>query len=388
MRLLLVNNEAVYFAGAERVLGCLLQGLTTAGHDVTVAFVEGARVAEVVPPGMPRMPLPEKQRFSLVQLWRQASVIRRAQVSRGFDLLHGWGARDWELVSLAGWSGRCPTAGTLHDHPRASFISPRRQWLMRTCARYGLGGVACVSEAVRRECVEAGYPSAGLRVIRNGLPPPPTARRPANLERPFTIGFLGAFSARKGLRGIFQTLDQFAGSSRGPWRLRLAGEAQDVAGQRLMEQLRLEYQSRPWWSQVEFLGWTKEVAAFLDSIDVLLMTSSEFDPFPTVLLEAGQAAVPVVAARVGGVEEIVSDEVTGLLFPANDWATAADRLLRLVRDPARARQLGVQAAVRVAREFSVDRMAAEYGAFYMALLGARLGAAPKTGARVPGARVF
>lgn len=371
MKLLLIRDEPTYFAGAEQVLCYYLTGLREVEVEVAVAATAGSRLWRQLPAGLRTVAFEDTRAFSLAKLGRQIGRLRALRREFAFDVIHGWTARDWELAALAGWLLRLPAVGTLHDHPRAGFISPGRQRLMKGCAQFGLRRVACVSEAVRRECLAAGYPAAKLVTIHNGLPEadegiPLGECRVRNA--PARIGFLGVLSERKGLRALFALLDALARLRPGGWELWVAGEAQDHEGKRLVEELRQQYEARPWWRQVNWLGWVKAPHEFLQTLDVLLVPSTEFDPFPTILLEAGRAGVPVVASAVGGVSEIVVDGTTGRLYPPESPETGAGLLAELLADAAGRRRLGAAARERIRAVFSPGRMAADYLAVYRSVL--------------------
>ncbi|MFO1499634.1 MAG: glycosyltransferase family 4 protein [Verrucomicrobiota bacterium] len=367
MRILLVHHESEYFAGAEKMLGYFLQGLAASACEVTVAAVRESRVPETIPAGMKICWLPENRRFSARKLGRQLGALADLTKKDPQDVIHGWAARDWELTSLAGRWLKRPTVGTLHDHPQAPFLSRGRQRLMSWCARLGLDRMVCVSKAVQDVCVASGYAERKLRVVHNGLPLLPGARAQPRAGV-FRLGFLGLFSERKGLRGLFQIVDELAQRSRAPWELALAGDAQEAEGRRLVEELKAAYGQRTWWPQVHWLGWVKQPAAFLSSLDLMICPSSEFDPFPTVLLEAGQTGVPVLGARVGGVPEIIEDGVTGWLFERGAWSEGARRLQLVLESPELASAAGERAKKRVEREFAMKRMVDGYVRVYQELL--------------------
>jgi glycosyltransferase involved in cell wall biosynthesis len=103
-------------------------------------------------------------------------------------------------------------------------------------------------------------------------------------------------------------------------------------------------------------------------VDVLVVPSSEFDPFPTVLLEAGQAGVPVLAARVGGVAEIIVPEETGWLFEPGDWSGAAAKLEWLAGQSApEFARCGNLTFQRQATDFTLVKMSAQYGEIFSRL---------------------
>ena len=363
MRVLIVHPESQYFAGAETMLGYFLAELVRTDCKVTVAAVRGSRVADLLPAGTFPVWLEPCRSFSPLGIWRQAVGLKKFHAEFPFDLVHGWAARDWELAALAGWRCRCPAIATLHDHPEASFISAKRRRLMRWCARYGLKKIICVSAAVKAACADAGYPVSKLAVVRNGLPAIGFVAAP-RAPGPFRIGFLGTFSERKGLRTLFQIADALSAGSGTPWELHLAGGPTDATGQLLLEEVQRTYGMRPWWSRVRWFGWVKSPQKFLHTVDVLVVPSCEFDPFPTVLLEAGQCGVPVLASRVGGVPEIVADGQTGWLFEADKVEPAVQILSRLMAAPEILCGPGQAGRERVLREFSASKMIAEYRLLY------------------------
>jgi glycosyltransferase involved in cell wall biosynthesis len=367
MRILLIHNEAKYFGGAEKVLGYYLSGAESAEDVFAVAAVRGSRMMELMPPEMQRVGIGDNGRFSLLRLGQQARGILAFRRQFPFDLVHGWAARDWELSALVGWLARRPAIGTLHDHPAASFITPARRRLMRWSAALGLRQVACVSEAVRVACVGAGYPAETLQVVHNGLPPGlAVPRGPATGV--CRLGFLGIFSERKGLRDLFAMLAEFATLTTAPWELKLAGGAQGGSDDQMLAELRQRYSRAAWWPQVKWCGWVENPRNFLSTVDLLVVPSNEFDPLPTVLLEAGQMGVPALAARVGGVAEMVHDGSTGWLFEPGDWARAAAILVNLVANPAAISLAGEAAQRRMGEAFTLPKMIAQYRELYSSSL--------------------
>jgi len=83
---------------------------------------------------------------------------------------------------------------------------------------------------------------------------------------------------------------------------------------------------------------------------------TELEGLGSAALLAMAAGVPVLASRVGGLPEIVEDQVTGLLT-SNEPEQVAGNLQRLMSDRSFALRLAASARTRVEREFSVDRMA-------------------------------
>jgi glycosyltransferase involved in cell wall biosynthesis len=105
------------------------------------------------------------------------------------------------------------------------------------------------------------------------------------------------------------------------------------------------------------------VVAELAASDVLVAPSvptrgGKREGIPVVLMEAMATGLPVVASRLSGIPELVTDGVSGLLVPAGDEAALADALATLAKDPTLRARLGAAGRETVLRDFDVDRNAA------------------------------
>ena len=109
-------------------------------------------------------------------------------------------------------------------------------------------------------------------------------------------------------------------------------------------------------------------------VDILVHCSTAFDPFPTVLIEAAQAGVPVVASSLGGAGEIVVHGETGFLFDPAAPEVGLAYLRRLVAESGLRARLGTAAKTRFERLFRAERMAEGYAGFWKATLDGALSA--------------
>lgn len=126
---------------------------------------------------------------------------------------------------------------------------------------------------------------------------------------------------------------------------------------------------------VRLLGHRSDARQLLDAADVFVLPSLH-EGMPLVALEAMEAALPVVATRVIGSEEVVVDQLTGLLVPAHDPAALGAALTALLADPVLRARLGRAGRDRYLAEFTRRRMAEETLAVYakvLASVGAPVG---------------
>jgi len=85
---------------------------------------------------------------------------------------------------------------------------------------------------------------------------------------------------------------------------------------------------------------------------------------PNSVLEAGAYGLPVVATPVGGIPEIISDGVTGLLVKPRDSQALADSILKVLKNPDLAARLSWACRERVREQFSFDRLIKDLGHLY------------------------
>jgi sugar transferase (PEP-CTERM/EpsH1 system associated) len=110
-------------------------------------------------------------------------------------------------------------------------------------------------------------------------------------------------------------------------------------------------------------GARSDIKALLHSFSLFALPSLA-EGTPVSLLEAMASGLPVVASRVGGIPEVVSDGEHGLLVPAMDADALAQALACYVRDPELALRHGRAGRARVEERFSMRAMLASYGALY------------------------
>ena len=114
---------------------------------------------------------------------------------------------------------------------------------------------------------------------------------------------------------------------------------------------------------VLFLGSRSDVPELLACCDLFVLPS-EAEALPNALLEAMAAGLPVVATSVGGIPEIITDGVSGVLVPAKNPHALAEAILRILQDPRFAKELSRAAQETARAQFGFDRLLAELEQLY------------------------
>jgi glycosyltransferase involved in cell wall biosynthesis len=106
--------------------------------------------------------------------------------------------------------------------------------------------------------------------------------------------------------------------------------------------------------RVHFTGELRDVSSVLQGADLLVLNSRQ-EPFGLVLVEAMASGTPVLAARVGGIPEIVRDSENGWLIEKGDTNGLASKLLELSNSPDLLRRAAKRGRETTCPQFSLQR---------------------------------
>jgi len=119
--------------------------------------------------------------------------------------------------------------------------------------------------------------------------------------------------------------------------------------------------------KILFTGWRRDLPRLYADLDVVALTSIN-EGTPVSLIEALAAGVPVVATAVGGVPDVVVEGETGYLVEAGDVEGMAEAIIELLRNPKKAREMGMAGRKAVYPKFSAQTLIANVEGLYAQLL--------------------
>jgi glycosyltransferase involved in cell wall biosynthesis len=167
------------------------------------------------------------------------------------------------------------------------------------------------------------------------------------------VALVGMISVLRSWKGHATFLDAAAlllKSSRRPIRFVIAGDG--PGRQELTDKIAQE----PWKDHVTLLGHRADVPNVLASLDVLVLPSYAHEGIPQIILQAQAMSRAVVATTIGGIPEVVEDNITGLLIPPRNPEALAEKITTLLDDPDLRFRLGHAARAKIEQQHSLDAM--------------------------------
>jgi glycosyltransferase involved in cell wall biosynthesis len=122
--------------------------------------------------------------------------------------------------------------------------------------------------------------------------------------------------------------------------------------------------------RVKFFGWRNDIDEIMPLFDIFVLPSLN-EGMGRVLVEAMAAGKPIVASNVGGIPDLVQDNINGLLVPPGDAKALAAGIRQLIDNPEKAKMMGLRGR-ELCHQFSLEAMIGKIDNLYEDLLGSRL----------------
>jgi len=204
--------------------------------------------------------------------------------------------------------------------------------------------IICVSEMVKYE-LDKYLPEVADKsiVIKNAVE---VEDFEETRDKEYDIIFVGRLERAKGVDVLLKAIQILEKNRSVALRVAIVGDGSQVGYLRRITQ-DLEIRSR-----VEFLGIRQDISQLMRNSKVFVLPS-RWEGLPMVILEAMANKVPIIATSVGGIPEIISDGVTGLLVKTDDPEELAEKVRMLLDDSSLRKRLSISAFEKVKSEYSI-----------------------------------
>jgi len=354
--------------GLESVVRMLAEGHSRAGHRVVVAGVVAPSplphpfLVSLHDAGVETAPIAIQTRSYATE----RAAIRTLCAQLRPSVVHSHGYRPDVVDAGVARSLGIPTVTTVHGFTGGTMRNRMYEWIQEAAFRR-FTAVVAVSRTIEQRLRRRGVRSDRLHVIGNAFDAD-AVRLTRNAARSalgipageFTLAQVGRLSQEKGPDLLVHAM---ARTSAQDIHLSMLGDGPDRAAlTALASRLGVS-------EQIRWHGPVPNASTVFTAFDGLVL-SSRTEGIPIVLLEAMATGTPIVASKVGGVPDMLSDS-EALLVPPEDSAALAAALDALRADPAGAAARATAARARLEREFALAPWLRRYEALYQSLTDRR-----------------
>lgn len=223
----------------------------------------------------------------------------------------------------------------------------------------------CVSEKLRLDIKSFPFIQNKLVIIKNGIDefetlPRDTARQKLlenSNEKTFLVGAISELHDIKGLDILLKAWSEFIKDHREA-KLVIIGEGQQrIYLESTVHIFNIE-------ESVKFVGFLNNARSYITGLDLLVIPSRS-EGLPYTLLEAGIVGTPIIATRVGGIPEVIDDEISGILIPPESSSTLFSSLNYLFDNENKRDEIAQALKLRVKKDFSLQTMLKETISLYL-----------------------
>ena len=337
-------NTARGYRGGERQTELLIRGLASRGVRQALVARRGGPLASRL------HDLDVEVREVAGGLW---SVTR---ATRGASLVHVHEGRSVYAAYL-----RSRLSGTPYVITRRVNNPIRDHWF----AHRAYGGAAYVAAVAPQvaEIVRAYDSAIPVCVVHSGSSGLPvdaatSAAIRARFPGKFVVGHVGALdNAQKGQEFIIAVAREIERSNADVHFVFVGGGDDEAMLKAAAAGL----------GNVTFTGFVDNVGDYLAAFDLFVLPSNR-EGIGSILLDAMEQGLPVVASRVGGVPDIVRHDVNGVLIDAASPKQLREAIVALCADDARRRRYGAQGR-EFAKAYTAEAMWRKYLALYETVIG-------------------
>jgi L-malate glycosyltransferase len=381
-RILCINHTGMV-SGAEKVLINILRGLDRALYEPYVLCpAPGELAAAIHAEGVEWFPLPTMNaRFSrrpdhvlqsMASLFKTVAAMRKQIGVLNPDLIHANSVRAGIAASLAAMGTGKTVIWHVHDTlPKHSVSAAIRAFaFLNRSIR-----IIAVSQSTANSFSGTLPFNDRVRTIHNGTdlrrfpqkqPGMSAFRKSIGIsDQQFLVCAVGQICRRKGLLELVNAFKEI--HTQAPdMHLAIVGKVVFRHEDTYLDALRAAAAEPEIADRLHFTGELGDVSPALQAADLLVLNSSD-EPFGLVLIEAMASGTPVLATRVGGVPEIVTDQQNGWLVESGDTRALPSKLLELSRNRSALAQVAERALTTTCPKFSLERFQSDLMKFYAEL---------------------
>ena len=317
------------------------------------------------------------------------SILKVRRIIKDFkpDIVHTHTAKAGAIGRLAAWSCGVPVIiHTFHGHVFHSYFSKPVSWAVKIFERFlaKLSTIIITISEIQKHEIGTTYKIAGekkIRIVPLGLDLDKFISNKEEKRKRFretynlkddelAMALIGRFAPVKNHVLFFESLKILKENYPADFEktvVFLIGDGNlKIKFQEMLTSYNISFSegSRTFMGGgVVFTSWIKQVENVMTGLDIVLLTSHN-EGTPLSLIESQAAGVPVISTRVGGVENVVVHNKTGIIVPSGNAASLTEAIVTLIEKKDERIKMGHAASVWAHSKFSYRRLVSDMRAVY------------------------
>jgi len=365
--------DGMEFGGGERVFAQLINGLPDGRYALALASSPQESFYRAISKAQVQVhSIDFSKRYNPTIFFKLVKIIRGKRI----DIVHGQGGRAEFYARLAcGFTKTARYVSTIAMPVEGYDIGGLQKKIYRSLDRFSeryVDRFIVVSDTLKAVMVDHhGIPADRVVRIYNGIEtdiynPDVQADQRNKIRSEFglavsviLVGAIGRMVWQKGFDTLLRSIPEVIGQLP-QIKFLLVGEGVLRASlEDLSRKLGIE-------KSVVFTGHRHDIHSILAALDIIVVPSV-LEGFPMITLEAMAMKKPIVATRIDGAIEQITDGKEGILVPPQNPAELGQAIMRIAGDPVLSYALGKAAQQKVRAQFSVHQMIRETMSVYEAL---------------------
>ena len=345
------SESSMGWGGQEVRVFAELEWMRAHGHWVALgAHPDSAIATRAREAGLTFVPLRTHKALLPFEVARLAAwlIANRVDVVNTHSSNDGW---------LAGLAARLALHPVLIRSRHIEVDYPNRFWSGLAFRNLPHHVITTSQRIADRLVTELGVPRARVSCIATGVDlarfdPAQKGTLRQELGLASDVALVGMISVLRSWKGHYTLLEaaEILLNQGRKVHIAIAGEGP----MRIVLPARIE--KAPLHGNVTLLGHRPDVPNLIASLDALVLPSYAHEGIPQIILQAQAMRRPVVATRIGGIPEVVEDNVTGLLVDRKDAKALATKIALLLDDRSLANRLGQAGRAQIEAKYSLDAM--------------------------------
>ena len=288
------------------------------------------------------------------------------------DIIHTNSSKAGGIAGFAGWiyknisNKKIKLIFTAHGW---AFAEDKSKWKIELIKLFSkitaifYNQIICVSEYDRKIAIENNIaPKEKLITIHNGidiknikfLSKEKAQKKLINKTSPFIIGTIAEWTSNKGLIYLLEAVKKINKN----FDLILIGSGENPDKEKL-----IKFIEKNKLKNIHLIEFIPNAVNYLKAFDIFILPSLK-EGLPYTIIEAMIAEVPIIATNVGGVPEMIKNNVNGILIEPKNSQILAEKILELINSPEKYLGMTQKAKQKAEQEFTLEKMIKETKELY------------------------